>query len=81
MNEKQIFSQIDALVTEEHGLRARRASGAIDPEVELARLRHVEESLDQCWDLLRRRAALRESGGNPDGATSSSVNRVEGYLQ
>jgi hypothetical protein len=81
MDEKGILTQINALVAEEHDLRARRANGQVDPEAELARLRHVEASLDQCWDLLRRRAALRESGGDPDDAKAAPVAQVEGYIQ
>jgi hypothetical protein len=41
----------------------------------------LEESLDQCWDLLRRRRAARQSGGDPDRAGVRSVTEVEKYLQ
>lgn len=81
MDDKGIFTQINALVAEEHDLRSRRASGEIDPEEELARLRHVEASLDQCWDLLRRRDALRTAGQNPVDAKPAPIAQVEGYIQ
>jgi len=81
MDEKGIFTQINALVAEEHELRAKRAAGQVEPETELERLRHVEESLDQCWDLLRRRDALRRAGRDPDEATAAPVSQVEGYVQ
>lgn len=81
MDEKQIFQRIDALVAEERDLRTRRMQGAIDPDVEVHRLQQVEETLDQCWDLLRRRRALREAGEDPDEARAGDVNQVESYLQ
>jgi len=40
----------------------------------------VEIELDQCWDLLRQRRALRETGGDPSGATVRPPDQVEGYL-
>jgi len=37
--------------------------------------------LDQCWDLLRQRRALREFGGDPDQAKVRPPNVVENYKQ
>ncbi|GHJ49173.1 hypothetical protein Cs7R123_65150 [Catellatospora sp. TT07R-123] len=81
MNEKQILDRIDALVAEEHQLRARRVAGSIEPEVESARLRDLEQTLDQCWDLLRRRRARTDAGENPDDAKPADIAQVESYLQ
>ncbi|MBX6388215.1 MAG: DUF2630 family protein [Frankia sp.] len=81
MTDRDILEQIGALVAEERELRARRAAGAIEADAELARLRQLEEALDQCWDLLRRRNARREAGGDPDEARPASVSQVENYLQ
>ncbi|WP_412543019.1 DUF2630 family protein [Longispora sp. K20-0274] len=81
MEDRTILENIDALVAEEHHLRSRHAPGETPPEDEAARLRHLEETLDQCWDLLRRRRARREAGGNPDEAKPAPVDEVEGYLQ
>ncbi|MBC6457898.1 DUF2630 family protein [Actinomadura sp. HBU206391] len=81
MDEKQILERIDALVAEEHQLRTNRVQGAADSDSESERLRHLEETLDQCWDLMRRRRALRAAGANPDDAEAASVSQVEGYLQ
>jgi hypothetical protein len=41
----------------------------------------VEDSLDQCWDLLRQRRARREFGEDPGGSTARPATEVEGYLQ
>ena len=51
------------------------------PDDRLARLRQVEEALDQCWDLLRQRRAKAKAGGDPDEADARPVSEVEGYRQ
>jgi hypothetical protein len=78
MTDPGIHHQISDLVRREHELRASLALGGGDEE--RAALRQVEESLDQCWDLLRQRAALREFGGDPDRAAARPEGTVEGYL-
>jgi len=64
---------------EEHRLERSHASGGLSDE-EQARLREVEVALDQCWDLLRQREALRNSGGDPASASIRPAGEVEGYL-
>ena len=67
MDDKTILSRISELVDEEHRLRAdaqQHEAGTDDEARE--RLRALEESLDQCWDLLRRRRAARQAHGDPD---------------
>jgi hypothetical protein len=82
VDDRDILYQITQLVDEEHRLRDRRLSGeTTSEEEETARLRELEESLDQCWDLLRRRRATRKSGGDPDAVEPQPKDRVEGYLQ
>ena len=81
MDDKTVLSRINGLVDEEHQLRGQLSRGEISSEEEHARLRELEEALDQCWDLLRRRRAARESGNDPDGEQAHSVGEVEGYLQ
>ncbi|MCW2756561.1 MAG: hypothetical protein JWO46_307 [Nocardioidaceae bacterium] len=75
-----IHEQISGLVAQEHDLRARVQAGEIQPEEERAQLRAVEVQLDQCWDLLRQRQALRDSGGDPSAAAVRPPGEVEGYL-
>jgi hypothetical protein len=81
MDDKQILAQIDELIQTEHELRQKLVAGELSTDDEHARLRATEESLDQCWDLLRRRRARREFGENPDEAAARPVSEVEGYLQ
>ena len=75
-----IHEKISALVSEEKRLRAALQAHEIEPDEEQARLRDIEIQLDQCWDLLRQREALRNSGGNPDSAAIRPASEVEGYL-
>lgn len=75
MNDKSILDHISEVVEEEGRLRA---AGTGAPEG-AARLKHVEEQLDQCWDLLRQRRAKREFGEDPNAATPRDVGTVERY--
>ena len=43
--------------------------------------RELKVSLDQCWDLLRQRRALREAGRDPDAADLRRPEVVERYEQ
>jgi hypothetical protein len=81
MDDKQILGHIDELIRTEHELRSQAADGKLPSDEEQARLRSVEESLDQCWDLLRQRRARREFGEDPAETTSRPASEVEGYLQ
>ena len=81
MDDKTVLSRIHGLVDEEHQLRQQLGRGEISSDEEHARLKDLEEALDQCWDLLRRRRAARESGNDPDAEQAHSVGEVEGYLQ
>ncbi|MFD0309380.1 DUF2630 family protein [Streptomyces sp. NPDC127119] len=44
------------------------------------RLTALERELDQCWDLLRQRRALKGSGADPEEAQVRTEGTVEGYL-
>ena len=61
MDDGQIHGTIEQLVAEEHELWEREASGNAT-DADRSRLEEVKISLDQCWDLLRQRRALREAG-------------------
>jgi hypothetical protein len=81
MDDNTVLSRIHGLVDEEHKLRQQLRHGDISGSEERARLKEVEEALDQCWDLLRRRRAAREVGNDPDAVQAHGVGEVEGYLQ
>jgi hypothetical protein len=78
--DKDALAHIHHLVAEEKTLRAQLQHGEIGTSEEHERLRRIETELDQCWDLLRQRRALRETGGDPSGATVRPPGQVEGYL-
>ena len=81
MDDKQILGHIDELIQTEHELRKQVADGKLASDDERAQLRQVEESLDQCWDLLRQRRARREFGEDPGETGPRPAPEVEGYLQ
>ena len=74
------LARIRELVDEERDLRARLQRHEISADDEHARLKALEVELDQCWDLLRQRRALRETGGDPREAQLRPPDEVEGYL-
>lgn len=78
MNDEDLLTRIQSLVEEEHSLREASGDGQVPDK---ARLKQVEESLDQCWDLLRQRRAKADSGENPSDAEARPVHEVEGYKQ
>jgi hypothetical protein len=76
----ETLAYIRNLVAEEKDLRAQLQHRDISESEEHDRLRRVEVELDQCWDLLRQRRALRETGGDPREAAVRPADQVEGYL-
>jgi Protein of unknown function (DUF2630) len=80
MDDRQIHENIEQLVAEEHELWERESAGNATQD-ERQRLQAVKVSLDQCWDLLRQRRALREAGRDPDAAAVRPPDVVEGYEQ
>jgi len=80
MQDGSIQHHISELVDEEHKLRSAVQAGTVSSEEEQVRLRHVEEQLDQCWDLLRRRRSARDNHENPEAVEARPVTEVEGYL-
>ena len=78
MDDEAVFERINALAGEEHELFARESRGNVT-DAERARLREVQDLLDQCWDLLRQRRARQEFGQNPDEAQTRSMSVVKNY--
>jgi hypothetical protein len=75
--DQSVLAHIDALVKEEERLYAQ-------PELtdeDRGHLATIKIELDQYWDLLRQRRALREFGRNPDQAKVRSSKVVEDYEQ
>jgi hypothetical protein len=79
-DDANVHGEIERLVAEEHELWERE-SGGTATEGDRRRLEDVKVTLDRCWDLLRQRRALRETGGNPDRAELRRAETVAEYLQ
>jgi hypothetical protein len=77
VTDEGILKHIEKLVEEEQGLYGK--TGINDSEQ--VRLEKLQVELDQCWDLLRQRRALREFGKDPDAAQVRPASIVEKYEQ
>jgi uncharacterized protein DUF2630 len=80
MDDSQIHGTIEQLVAEEHELWEREAAGTASDD-DRERMRRLKVTLDEWWDLLRQRRALREVGRDPDTADLRRAEVVEGYEQ
>jgi hypothetical protein len=80
MADEQMHDRIERLVAEEHQLWDREAHGIATDE-DHRRLEAIKVSLDQCWDLLRQRRALREASLDPSAAQLRDPEVVERYEQ
>lgn len=75
--DQPVLNYIQRLVAEEHRLYEQKGLGKADRK----RLAHLQVELDQCWDLLRQRRALRDVGLDPDEAEVRPPQIVEHYEQ
>jgi hypothetical protein len=76
-DDQNVLEHINRLVGEEEGLLGKDQLADGDE----ARLAELKVKLDQCWDLLRQRRALREFGEDPDKAKVRPAKIVENYEQ
>jgi flagellar biosynthesis/type III secretory pathway chaperone len=72
-----VMNHINRLVEEEERLLGKDQLADTDE----TRLAELKVQLDQCWDLLRQRRALREFGKDPDEAKVRPPKIVENYEQ
>jgi hypothetical protein len=70
-----VFNKIGELVAEEQQLYKKGEAS----EQDIEKLRSIGVQLDQCWDLLRQRRALREYGKDPNEAKVRDARIVEKY--
>ena len=75
--DESVLKHINRLVNEEEQLYGKGELSVDDR----GRLSELKVELDQCWDLLRQRRALREFGEDPDNAKVRSAKIVENYEQ
>jgi hypothetical protein len=77
IKDQSVLGHIDALVKEEERLYAQQELTDDDR----GRLAKITVELDQYWDLLRQRRALREFGQDSDKAKLRPADTVERYEQ
>jgi len=80
MDDAQIRGSIEALVSEEHELWQRESEGTAT-DADRQRMQQLKVMLDEYWDLLRQRRALRAAGRDPEAAELRPPDIVEGYEQ
>jgi len=80
VDDKDLLAEIHRLTDEEHRIERAHEGEPLSDE-ELARLRGIEVTLDQCWDLLNQRRARRNAGQDPNLAEVRPPSVVEHYRQ
>ncbi len=78
MDDAEVLSRINDLAREEHELFERESRRKLT-DADRDRLRRLQITLDQCWDLLRQRRARRAAGLDPGEAQLRDEETVEGY--
>ena len=84
LSDEQVQAQIEELEQEERRLRTDEGEAAeADADDRVAsdaqRLEAIRIELDQLWDYLRQRRALRDAGQDPDSAQIRDPGTVERY--
>jgi hypothetical protein len=74
--DQTVLDHIQRLVAEEERILGQGIKSADDGE----RLKDLGVALDQAWDLLRQRRALREFGRDPSDAHIRPAEVIEKYL-
>lgn len=85
LSDEQAQARIEELEQEERRLRHDEGDAADHDAVarvsaDAARLAAIKVELDQLWDYLRQRRALRDAGQDPNGAQLRDPNTVEKHL-
>ena len=78
MEDQSVIDRINELAREEHELFERESHGKVT-DAERERMKRLQVTLDQCWDLLHQRRARRAAGLDPDEARVRDEGIVEGY--
>jgi hypothetical protein len=73
--DNSVLSHITKLTEREEHLYGKESM----TDEDIKELRKVKLELDQYWDLLRQRRALRDAGENPNQAEMRDSDTVENY--
>lgn len=77
--DRNVLDHINELADEEHELFEKESRGEASV-ADKEWLKDIGVKLDQCWDLLHQRRALRSAGLDPDEADERDERTVEGYV-
>ena len=80
VTDQSVLAHIQHLVEEEHRLFEQGEHGTVE-DFDRQKLAKIQVELDQCWDLLRQRRALRATGGDPNMAQVRPPKVIENYEQ
>jgi uncharacterized protein YjaG (DUF416 family) len=75
MEDSQVLTHIKNLSAKEEDLYGKE--NLTDENIK--ELHAIQVELDQCWDFLRQRRALRDAGKSPDKAAVRPPDIVENY--
>jgi hypothetical protein len=75
MEDRLVLAQIMKLIENEESLYTKEDL----TEYDIRSLQKMKVELDQCWDYLNQRRALREAGENPEKAQIRPPGTVENY--
>ncbi|MFY9986652.1 MAG: DUF2630 family protein [Chthoniobacterales bacterium] len=67
--DQPILKSIQRLTMDERRLSEQE----VPTDTDHTRLSEINVELDQCWDLLRQRQALRDAGGDPNDADNAAA--------
>jgi uncharacterized protein DUF2630 len=79
MDDATLLERVTALADEEHRIFEKEGREEAT-DADRARLKEIEVTLDQCWDLLHQRRARRAAGQDPEEARLRDPKTVEGYV-
>ena len=80
VEDREILDCIHALVAQERRLRDQRETGELSEGLEHDRLAEIGKNLDQMWDLLRRRRALRAAGLDPQPIDLCASRQINAFV-
>ncbi|WP_295721561.1 DUF2630 family protein [Mucilaginibacter sp.] len=75
MEDNQVLSHIKNLTVTEEELYGKE--NLTDEDIK--QLHKIQLDLEQCWDFLRQRRALRNAGDNPDDAEIRDAETIKNY--
>jgi hypothetical protein len=80
VDDREIMSEINRLVQEEHRLERGHMGKPLSPDEEQY-VRSIHVARDRCWDLLRQLRARRNAGQDPADVELRPATVVEAYRQ